>query len=769
MKALKAAIAAGADACYLAGNSFGARAFAGNFTDTELLEALEYAHLFGVRLYLTVNTLIKDNEFKRLYDFLCPLYEAGLDSVLVQDLGVLKFIRENFPELPIHSSTQMNILTPEGASFVKSLGVKRIVAAREMTLKELKAIKDTSDVELEAFVHGAMCVCYSGRCLMSSMLGGRSGNRGCCAQPCRKLYNGSYRLSMRDMCTLRYVPDLIEAGVDSFKIEGRMKNEYYVASAVDSYKRMIEDYASGCFTVEKAFAEEKRLLDVFNRGGFTSGYLMNERDAVRDEARREKLIDSSMPGRRGVPVGKVLGINKGRISFKAETDIGKGDELLIDIKEPISLTCGSDIKKGALADIPSPDTKRISKGAGIYRTRSKSLTGELESMISSGRKLDIDMSCRLRKGEELSIKLSPSKCDKSSQGTFVTFLGDVVEGALSRPLTKDVIESKLTRIGTDGDFNVAGFECEMDDDIFVPVSALKAIRREALDKLKSKITGSYRRDPVGRKEPDSVKTLDMPDNTSNTSGGNVYSYDSELHVSLTSPSQIDEARKIAGEEGRNIDFIYFDYSGFDKDGAVLRETFPESRLIISLPYVNRGDYSAYDIMVNDIEEGTADGVYIRCLDDLAGILRFFRNEGSAGRVITVILAGSVYAYNTFATSFYKEMFDDYDVELYLEAPYELSRSQVDAIMYPKGVKLVRPVYGRMPLMVTDALSDSEGNLRDDRGAVYPVVYSGLSKYNVIYSADTLKIKDERIRIRKYDLTTELRDVSYTTGHYEKGI
>ena len=264
MKALKAAIAAGADACYLAGNSFGARAFAGNFTDAELLEALEYAHLFGVRLYLTVNTLIKDNEFSRLYDFLCPLYEAGLDSVLVQDFGVLKFIKENFPLLPIHSSTQMNILTPEGASFVKNLGVKRIVAAREMTLKELKAIKDTSDIELEAFVHGAMCVCYSGRCLFSSMLGGRSGNRGCCAQPCRKLYNGSYRLSMRDMCTLGYVPDLIEAGVDSFKIEGRMKNEYYVASAVDSYKRMIEDYTSGCFTVEKAFAEEKRLLDVFS-------------------------------------------------------------------------------------------------------------------------------------------------------------------------------------------------------------------------------------------------------------------------------------------------------------------------------------------------------------------------------------------------------------------------------------------------------------------------------------------------------------------------
>ena len=227
-EALTGAIAAGADAVYLGGDSFGARAYADNFTQEEICKGIQYAHVFQRKIYLTVNTLVKEKEFIRLYDFLLPFYETGLDGVIIQDLGVFTFIREHFPNLSLHVSTQMTVTGSYGAEFLKKEGASRIVPARELTLEEIKTIKKNVDIEIETFVHGAMCYCYSGQCLFSSILGGRSGNRGRCAQPCRLPYkvNGGreeYPLSMKDMCTINILPELIEAGIDSFKIEGRMK------------------------------------------------------------------------------------------------------------------------------------------------------------------------------------------------------------------------------------------------------------------------------------------------------------------------------------------------------------------------------------------------------------------------------------------------------------------------------------------------------------------------------------------------------------------
>ena len=226
---LRAVIEAGADAVYVGGSRFGARAYAGNFSQEELLEALDYAHLRGRKIYLTVNTLLKNEELSELYDYLLPFYERGLDAVLVQDFGVLSFIHRCFPLLPIHTSTQMTVMGPEGASLLQELGVSRIVLPRELSLSEMKEIRDKTGAELEAFVHGALCYCYSGQCLFSSMLGGRSGNRGRCAQPCRLPYQvldeghkkyreNSYVLSMRDLCGLSDLKQLHEAGVYSLKI-----------------------------------------------------------------------------------------------------------------------------------------------------------------------------------------------------------------------------------------------------------------------------------------------------------------------------------------------------------------------------------------------------------------------------------------------------------------------------------------------------------------------------------------------------------------------
>ncbi len=250
-EAFLGAIHAGADAVYLAGNRFGARAYADNFTEDELIDCIRYAHLFGRRIYLTVNTLIKEAEFSELYDYLLPYYKAGLDGVIVQDIGVFAFVRKHFPDMELHVSTQMTITGKYSASLLKEMGACRVVPARELSLEEMVSIKEATGLEIEAFIHGAMCYCYSGQCLFSSILGGRSGNRGRCAQPCRlpykvqdkdKITKECYPLSLKDMCTIEYLPQLIEAGIDSFKIEGRMKKPEYAAGVTAIYRKYIDKY-----------------------------------------------------------------------------------------------------------------------------------------------------------------------------------------------------------------------------------------------------------------------------------------------------------------------------------------------------------------------------------------------------------------------------------------------------------------------------------------------------------------------------------------------
>lgn len=226
------AIHAGADAVYLGGERFGARAYADNFTAEEIIACIRYAHIWGRRVYLTVNTLVKETEFEELFPYLQPLYKAGLDGVIVQDIGVFCFIRDHFPGLELHVSTQMTLTGTYGAELLKEMGAVRIVPARELSLSEIRELKTATGLQVETFIHGAMCYCYSGQCLFSSILGGRSGNRGRCAQPCRlpfqvehegKTSAVCYPLSLKDMCTIEHIPELLDAGIDSFKIEGRMK------------------------------------------------------------------------------------------------------------------------------------------------------------------------------------------------------------------------------------------------------------------------------------------------------------------------------------------------------------------------------------------------------------------------------------------------------------------------------------------------------------------------------------------------------------------
>ena len=326
---LKAVIKAGADAVYVGGSQFGARAYANNFTEEELLEAIDYVHLRGKKLFLTVNTLFKNNEINdALYEYLLPYYKRGLDAVIVQDFGVISYIKEHFPDLPIHTSTQMTITGAEGAKLLKNLGAERVVLARELSVTEMKKIRKEADVELEAFVHGALCYSFSGQCLFSSMLGGRSGNRGRCAQPCRLPYavldenkkeykKESYVLSLKDLCGIEYLQKLREAGVYSLKIEGRMKQASYAAGVVSFYRKYID--------LEKQVSKEdmQHLYELGNRCGFTTEYFVKHNDKSMitfekpsyeksNEALHQEIERKYVGQKHQIPVNGTLFIHKGQ-------------------------------------------------------------------------------------------------------------------------------------------------------------------------------------------------------------------------------------------------------------------------------------------------------------------------------------------------------------------------------------------------------------------------------------------------------------------------
>lgn len=362
------AVHAGADAVYLGGTKFGARAYADNFTQEEVCRAVRYAHIYGRKVYLTLNTLVKEREFQDIYPWLLPFYEAGLDGVIIQDLGVFQAVGEWFPLLSRHVSTQMTVTGFRGAEYLKAAGAKRIVPARELSLTEIREIKEKTDIEIETFIHGAICYCYSGQCLFSSMIGERSGNRGRCAQPCRLPYGmgktgeKKYPLSLKDMCTIELLGQLIEAGIDSFKIEGRMKSPEYAAGVTAFYRKYIDRYyedPSG-YCVEKE--DLKKLEALYIRSEISQGYYYrhNGRD----------MISLNNPGYRGSDEKLAEKIRKTwlesdfRLPIQADIRLVKGEKAALTVRY-------GDISASAKGDIVQEAHKRPLTGEGIEKQLGK--------------------------------------------------------------------------------------------------------------------------------------------------------------------------------------------------------------------------------------------------------------------------------------------------------------------------------------------------------------------------------------------------------------
>lgn len=502
---LIAAVENGADAVYLGGAEFNARIYADNFDSIEAMEeAVDYAHLRNVKVYVTLNTLVNDEEVDAVIKYAAKLYEIGVDALIIQDIGLIDKISKELPDFKVHISTQGTIYSSEGVKyFNKYTNVERVVLARELSLTEIEEIIKDTDKEIEVFVHGALCVCYSGQCKLSSQIGARSGNRGKCAQPCRlpyklleertnKTLKENYYLSTKDICTVDILPEIIKAGVHSLKIEGRMKSPEYVAAVTRIYRKYIDK----CFEQEEYIVdkEDKNILfQVFNRGNFSEGYLKSKESS--------KLWCDTKPKHLGTYLGEVLSYDsrKNNIDMKLQQDLSIGDVIEVSNSELSSAMISfirtrkdrvKIAKKGDIVTIG--DIKgNIQKGDKVYKITSKVLNEELSKYFSgkSIKKNKLDVKIILKINEEPEVEFSTKILDKEFKVNVKE--GIKCEKGINKVLTKEDVQNQFSKTG-DVPFVINNINIELQDGVMTPMSNLNNLRRQAIEMLSKKIIDSFK-------------------------------------------------------------------------------------------------------------------------------------------------------------------------------------------------------------------------------------------------------------------------------------
>lgn len=486
MASLYAAIEGGCDAVYLAGKLFGARAFADNFSNEELLFAINYAHKYGVKVYVTTNTLVYDSEIPAFIKYIEFLYTNNVDAIIIQDIGMFDLVHKTFPDLEIHISTQMHIHNQEGVELVKSLGASRVVLARETPIDLVKKIRNIPDIELEIFVHGALCISYSGQCLMSSLIGGRSGNRGTCAQCCRQPYElfcndikiskDNYLLSTRDLCTIEHIGELIEAGVDSLKIEGRMKRPEYVYLVTKLYRKAVDSYIE-TGKVQVTEEEINDLKKIFNRN-YTKGFLFNTSN--------DKFMNTFRPNHMGVKVGNVLSVDKNRVRIRLLDDLNLNDGIRF-VKngfEDVGMNVQqmfqnnnkvTSAKKNEVITILVKDDVQVN--SEVLKTTDYNQLKELDRIIQEqNRKVNVDVSIKANLGKPIEMVISDGVNTVSNTSEYV------ISEAMKNPTSYDDIKKHIFRTGNTI-YNINNFDLVYDDNIFIPIKSLNDLRRDTLDKL----------------------------------------------------------------------------------------------------------------------------------------------------------------------------------------------------------------------------------------------------------------------------------------------
>ena len=790
MECLKAAITAGADAVYTGGALFGARAYAHNLTEEELLEAIDYVHLHGKRLYLTVNTLIKDREMeKQMYDYLLPYYRQGLDAVIVQDIGLFRFIRKHFPDLPIHASTQMTLTGVDGAKFLEKEGAQRIVTSRELSMAEVKKIADETELEIESFVHGALCYCYSGQCLFSSFIGGRSGNRGQCAQPCRLLYQTpeakkpQYLLSLKDICTLELIPEMIESGIYSFKIEGRMKKPEYAAAVAFQYRKYADlylKYYEECPAEEDPAAyamkkyrvrEEDRqmLLDLYNRGGFHTGYYHTQNG--------REMISLNRPNHAGVPAVKVLAKKGRNVTAKALTDLYPQDIIELPMRKgrekADNYTCKDAVRKGMNVQIPVFADTPFKRDEIWMRTRNSTLIDTLREEFVNGKiKERICGTFRLYPQEKATLTV---KCRDAE----ITVAGEKAQEALSQPMSRERIEKQLRKTGNT-EFEFSFLKTEIGEKVFLPMQSLNELRREALETLEKVICEKYRRSGEV-KDPEEDKTE--------------LSMEEEVLSGWTASVRTEEQMEVILEE-EAIGRIYVDCTMFpriwEKDSYVEWITKVHAagkEIYLVMPYIFRErTRKQYEAAYNRIFGAEWDGILIANYESFA----FLKEHGYTGRIMTDY---NLYEFNQESRKFWKEkgVFE-------FTAPVELTERELQDLRVKDGEVIV---YGYLPMMVSagciqkttrgclkksgqTTITDRYRNpfvVKNECDYCYNILYNYVPLYLGDRMEEVYQIGPGRIRLMftterqqevrqilsAYFEGKELPEGTYTRGHWKRGI
>lgn len=476
-EAFLAAIHSGCDAVYLGGAKFGARANAQNFSRQEIVQAIDYAHLLGKKVYYTANTLIKEDELQEFLTEVDFLVSEGIDAVILQDYGAFSLLKQHFPMLPLHASTQMTVHSLRGVQYLQEIGFERIVLSRELSLIEIKNIIQQTNIEIECFVHGALCYCYSGQCYFSSMLGGRSGNRGTCAQPCRLPYQTEakskeqYLLSPKDIQTLTILPELVRSGIHSFKIEGRMKSPIYVGQMTSLYRHYIDLYDQDPDHYQVEEHDLQKMLQVFNRGGFSTGYFLNRNG--------KEMMGIDLPKHQGIVVGEVVNVNQNSgASIQLQKEISQGDCLEIRGKDPISFTA---TEKGVLPTLLYKGNIRgIQRGDTVLRLTDVRLNKEIS--LSNGKnnfKRQIDGHFEAKIGEECKLTLQIDEISFSVKGP-------IVQKAMNEGMSEEQISRQFRKMGNEP-FELQNLVFCMDQQIFLPIQALNELRRTASNLLKEQL------------------------------------------------------------------------------------------------------------------------------------------------------------------------------------------------------------------------------------------------------------------------------------------
>lgn len=665
-EALKAAVQNGANAVYLGGKDFGARASANNFDRDELKEAVKYAHIRGVQVFVTTNTLRKENEIEDFLEYAKFLYDIDVDAIILQDIGMARLIKRELPDFELHASTQMVAHSLEDVKYLESVGFDRVVLAREVTVEEIKYICDNCKADIEVFVHGALCVCYSGQCLMSSMIGNRSGNRGRCAQPCRQRYelidvytgevvnsNGDYLLSPRDLNAIEEIDKVIDAGVHSLKIEGRMKRPEYVATVIDGYRKTIDEYlATNKLNVSDETIND--LYTIFNRK-FTKGLLLG--DVGKD------MMNSQLPNNQGLYVGTVVDYNKKakRLKIKLANTLKKGDGINLG-----GGTIGRIIKNGNIETIGyKGETIELDfvgearKGQIVFKTSDSELMDRVQATFTQDKefvKNIIDAKITIKLGQKPILTL------KDRHSNEATIEGDkIVEEAMKVALSKEKVETQLRKLGNTP-YELDLLEVELDDNVSLPISLLNQMRRDCIELLDKERVSIKNRKYKNK----TVKYKPVLYNRNKQQ---------EISVKVKNLEQLESALECG------VDRIYYEDTNTIDKGMSLAMKY-DKKVIYSAPRIIRNkEYNHLAKANNAGVESVQVGNY--------GSIDYFKDK-------KLNIDYYLNAFNSETINYYKEIGADT-----LCISQELNINEIKETIKYTDINIESVVYGYTPLMITE--------------------------------------------------------------------